>query len=340
MGAANKQKLLAALDIIAASTAMKEVIDTIFKIADFKTTVLLTGESGTGKELIAKAIHQSSKRRTKAFIPINCAAIPENLIESELFGHKRGSFTDAVKDKRGLFEEADGGTILLDEIGELPTHLQVKILRVLQESEIRLVGDNTDLSIDVRVIAATLRDLESDVLEGRFRDDLYYRLNVVSIHIPPLRERKEDIPVLAKHFVEKQRRRLGLPISEISDDAMCALVGHSWPGNIRELENCIERAMILAKGDTIDIESLPPSLHSKGDARTHKDSSILAPDELSIKIQSRMLEIHLITKALEQTKGNRTHAAKLLEISHRTLLYKLKDYGIDESEVITDDTAD
>lgn len=334
MSAANKQRTLAALDIIAASRAMKDVIDTIYKIADYKTTVLLTGESGTGKELIAKAIHQTSKRRTKAFIPINCAAIPENLIESELFGHKRGSFTDAVKDKRGLFEEADGGTILLDEIGELPTHLQVKMLRVLQESEIRLVGDNSNLTVDVRVIAATLRDLESDVLEGRFRDDLYYRLNVVSIHIPPLRERKEDIPVLAEHFIEKQRRRLGLPISGITKDAMSALVEHSWPGNIRELENCIERAMILARGDMIEAVDLPASIIGAPVKRADGDSSILAPDELSIKVQSRLLEIHLINKALEQTKGNRTHAAKLLEISHRTLLYKLKEYGID------DDTAE
>ena len=318
---------------------MEEVVDTIFKIADFKTTILLTGESGTGKELIAKAIHQTSTRRTKAFIPINCGAIPENLIESELFGHKRGSFTDAVKDKRGLFEEAEGGTILLDEIGELPSHLQVKILRALQESEIRSVGNNESIPIDVRIIAATLRDLESDVLEGRFRDDLYYRLNVVSIHIPPLRDRKEDIPVLANHFIDKQRKRLALPISGISKEAMVKLIDHSWPGNIRELENCIERAMILSSGDVIEVDSLPPAISGVKSAPENSQNSILAPDELSIKVQSRLLETHLISKALEQTNGNRTHAAKLLEISHRTLLYKLKEYGLDEDESASDTNA-
>jgi two-component system response regulator AtoC len=312
-------------NIIANSPAMKDIFENVRKVADYRTTVLLQGESGTGKELIARAIHHNSNRKSKAFIAINCGAIPENLLESELFGHKRGSFTDATRDKLGLFQEANGGTILLDEIGELPVHLQVKLLRVLQENEIRPVGEAESIPIDVRIIAATLRDLEEDILEGRFRDDLYYRLNVLTLNIPALRERRDDIPLLVQHFIKENNESLGLPIYGIADDAMDLLVKHQWPGNIRELENCIERAMILTEKDVITLESLPRSVRE-----SDSDTSIveLPDDELSIKRHSRRLEETLIKRALEKTDGNRTHAAKLLEISHRTLLYKLKEYEL------------
>ncbi len=318
-------------NIIAKSPAMLEIYETIKKIADYKTTILIYGESGTGKELVARAVHHNSIRRHKRFVAINCGAIPENLLESELFGHKRGSFTDALRDKKGLFEEAEGGTILLDEIGELPLHLQVKILRVLQENEIRPVGDTRIVPINVRVIAATLRDLETDVLEGRFRDDLFYRLNVITLRIPPLRERKEDIPLLVNHFIKRNQERLGLPVYGIAKEAMAALLEHDWPGNIRELENSVERAMILTEGEEITLSSLPKNVRREQSGSLKNIS--FPDDELSIKTLSRRLEETLIRRALEKTRGNRTHAAKLLEISHRTLLYKLKEY------CITDDVA-
>ncbi|MCC6954204.1 MAG: sigma-54-dependent Fis family transcriptional regulator [Deltaproteobacteria bacterium] len=315
--------------IVAASGAMHQVLETVKKIADYKTTVTIQGESGTGKELVARAIHFNSSRKAKPFVAINCGAIPENLIESELFGHKRGAFTDATRDKRGLFEEAQGGTLLLDEIGELPLHRQVKLLRVLQENEIRPVGDSRVIKTDVRIIAATLRDLEADVLEGRFRDDLFYRLNVITLRIPALRERKEDIPVLAEHFLEKHRERLGIPIHGISKEAMAMLMEYQWPGNIRELENCIERAIILTDGNTIVPTALPASV-IKHEAEEAKDD--LLGSNLSIKFHSRRIEEILIRRALEQTSGNRTRAAKLLEISHRTVLYKLKEYGLGNAD--------
>ena len=316
-------------NIIAKSPGMLEIFEIIKKIADYKTTIMLYGESGTGKELVAKAIHYNSVRRNKRFIAINCGAIPENLLESELFGHKKGAFTDALRDKKGLFEEAEGGTILLDEIGELPLHLQVKLLRVIQENEIRPVGDGRVIPTDVRIIAATLRDLEADVLDGRFRDDLYYRLNVISIRIPPLRERKEDIAVLINHFIKKHQEKLGLSVFGIDKEASQVLLEHDWPGNIRELENCLERAMILTEGDEITLASLPKTVK----AGPQTTSTFPADsDELSIKVHSRTLEEGLIRRALERTNGNRTHAAKLLEISHRTLLYKLKEYNLADKE--------
>lgn len=315
--------------IVAKSPEMLEIFETIKKVSEYRTTVMLYGESGTGKELIARAIHHNSNRKNKRFVAINCGAIPENLLESELFGHKRGAFTDATRDKKGLFEEAEGGTILLDEIGELPVHLQVKLLRVLQEQEIRPVGEAQSIPIDVRVIAATLRDLEADVLDGRFRDDLYYRLNVISLRIPALKERKEDIPLLVNFFIKKNQEKLGLPVYGISKDALSALIDHEWPGNIRELENCIERSMILTEGDTISYESLPKTIKA-AEAEEQQATPLLEDDELSIKQHTRAIEEVLIKKALEQTKGNRTHAAKLLEISHRTLLYKLKQYNLTE----------
>lgn len=316
--------------LVAQSQKMHEIFSTVQRIANFKTTVMLLGESGTGKELIARAIHDNSNRRKKKFIAINCGAIPENLLESELFGHKKGSFTDATKDKKGLFEEADGGTLLLDEIGELPMHLQVKILRALQEGEIRPVGSGESIAVDVRIIAATLRDIEADILEGRFRDDLYYRLNVVTIELPPLRERKDDILPLAEHFLRENSKKLGLPIRGFSAEAIELLMQHDWPGNVRELENCVERAMIMTEGESITAESLPRALQDKA---IKVDAENFFPEisdkDLSIKKHARLLEKNLITRALKKTRGNRTHAAKLLEISHRALLYKLKDYGLE-----------
>ncbi len=318
-------------NIVAQSKAMREIFETVKRLAHFNTTVLICGESGTGKELLARAIHHNSTRRDKPFVAINCGAIPENLIESELFGHKKGAFTDASRDKVGLFEEANGGTIFLDEIGEMPIHLQVKLLRVLQEQQIQPVGDEKPRPIDVRVIAATLRDLEGDVEDGRFRDDLYYRLNVVSVEIPPLRARSEDIPVLAQHFLAKHNKRLGTNIKKIAPDALKALLAYHWRGNVRELENAIERALVLSDSNEVELQALPEAIKATVDSRPKTQGVIVTNDNLSIKQHVRNLEHALIIKALEQTHGNRTHAAKLLEISHRALLYKLKEYSLEEA---------
>jgi len=317
-------------NIIAHSQSMRDIFETVKRLANFSTTVLITGESGTGKELLARAIHHNSPRRGKPFIAINCGAIPENLMESELFGHKKGAFTDASRDKRGLFEEASGGTIFLDEIGEMPQHLQVKLLRALQEQQIRRVGDEEIINIDVRVIAATLRDLEEDVLQGRFRDDLYYRLNVVSMHIPALRERPEDIPVLIQHFLKKHNKRLGLGVKQVTPEALKCMLEHYWKGNVRELENCVERALVLTETDSIDLDSLPLQVKkgSQAPVEEHDLLDDVPDDNLSIKQRTRALEMDLIKKALKRTSGNRTHAAKILEISHRALLYKLKEYEL------------
>lgn len=314
-------------NIIGDSASLQHIFEVIGKIANYKTTVLISGESGTGKELIAHAIHNNSNRAAKRFVAINCGAIPENLLESELFGHKKGAFTDASRDKKGLFEEADGGTLFLDEVGELPLHLQVKLLRVLQENSLRPVGDTRLVPIDVRIIAATLRDLEQDVTSGRFREDLYYRLNVINIKVPALRQRKEDLPLLVYHFIEKHRERLHVPVRGISRDAIDQLTEYNWPGNIRELENCIERAMIMTEGEVITPESLPKAIYSNPPPQPVPTFN-LSDTSLSIKEHSRHIEIELIRRALEKTKGNRTRAAKLLEISHRALLYKLKDYNL------------
>ena len=316
--------------IVAKSEAMHDIFATVEKIAPFKTTVLIQGESGTGKELVAKAIHNLSPRKNKKFVAINCGAIPENLLESELFGHKSGAFTDATKDKKGLFEEAENGTIFLDEIGELPAHLQVKLLRVLQEGTIRPVGSSTTTPIDVRVVAATLRNLDEDILEGRFRDDLFYRLNVVTIVVPALRERKDDIEVLANYFLDKNKEKLNLDVKGITEDALEVLYRHSWNGNVRELENCIERSMIMTTSDEITVDSLPKTITKSESSAEGNTQFAISDDRLSIKYHTRILEESLIKRALDKTNGNRTHAAKLLEISHRTLLYKLKEYKLSE----------
>jgi two-component system response regulator AtoC len=310
--------------ILAKSQAMQEIFRTIAKIADYKTTVLISGESGTGKELVARALHGRSARRGGNFVAVNCGAIPENLLESELFGHKKGAFTDANSDRRGLFEEADGGTLFLDEIGELPTALQVKLLRVLQDEMIRRVGDSRDLKVDVRIIAATHRDLVAEVKAARFREDLFYRLNVLPILVPPLRSRREDIALLIDHFVARNNARLGTSIRGVDTEARRLLVEYSWPGNVRELENTIERAMVLSEGDLLVASDLPDRIREVRDPVQVQ----LATGELSIKKTTRVIEETLIRRALQKTKGNRTRAAEVLELSHRALLYKIKDYKI------------
>jgi two-component system response regulator AtoC len=309
---------------------MLNIFEVIKKVAPYKSTILITGESGTGKELIARALHYSSDRSQRPFIPVNCGAIPENLLESELFGHVKGAFTDAIRTKKGLFEEADGGTLFLDEIGELPSQLQVKLLRVLQDGEIRRVGDSKSIQIDVRIIAATAKDLTKEVNENRFREDLFYRLNVLPIHIPPLRERKEDIPLLVPHFINKYSESMNKNVVGITSKALDVLMNYKWYGNVRELENTIERAIVLTDRENIEFENLPIEIQNFQD---QIQLTPLAEEEYSIKKGSIFLEMNLIKKALKKTKGNHTHAARLLEISHRALLYKIKEYGIAEEEL-------
>jgi two-component system response regulator AtoC len=259
---------------------------------------------------------------------VNCGAIPENLLESELFGHKKGSFTGADSDRIGLFEEASAGTLFLDEIGELPSQLQVKLLRALQEGEIRRVGESSSRDVDVRVIAATARDLESEVKEGTFRSDLFYRINVLNIHLPPLRHRTEDIPALVRHFVSHYNDKLGLQITSFSSTAMKSMLAYPWPGNVRELQNVVERAMVLTEGSEIEPDQLPPNVRDpQGDTLPMLES--LPADELSIKKHTAQLEKRLIARALELTGGNRTRAAEHLELSYRALLYKIRDYGLE-----------
>ena len=316
-------------EIVSVAPAMKKIFHTVRKVANFPTTVLLTGETGTGKERIAGAVHREGNRASRPFVAINCGAIPENLLESELFGYVKGAFTDAQQDREGLFETATGGTLFLDEIAELPLQLQVKLLRALVEKEIRRVGDTRTIAVDVRVIAATARDLTGLVKSGEFREDLFYRLNVVSIHLPPLRERPEDIALLVQHFVKTVADRLGLPNPEVSDEAMRILTGYTWPGNVRELENAIERALVLSDGDG-RITALDLDDRFDADAGAPEATAPIAvpEDELSLKVVMPRVERTLIERALGKTGGNRTKAATLLGISHRALLYKLKEHGI------------
>ncbi len=310
--------------IVAASEPMIEVLEVMERAAGFKATVLLTGESGTGKEVLARAIHAQSPRRREAFVAVNCAAIPEALLESELFGHVKGAFTGADRARRGLFVEADGGTLFLDEIGELANALQAKLLRVLQEEEVRPLGDSKAHAVDVRVLAATARDLEAEVAAGRFREDLFYRLNVVRLAVPPLRERPKDIPLLVDHFLAHFRDTLGKPVRGISDEALERLVAYRWPGNVRELENVIERAIILADADRIGLSELPQNIVTPMPGAAMPGRAT----DFSLRRARRIVEIEAIQRALRATGGNRTHAARLLEISHRALLYKIKEHGI------------
>lgn len=316
-------------NIVSKNEKMQKMFDVIKKVARYKSTVLITGESGTGKELVARALHYNSERSQNPFIPVNCGAIPENLLESELFGHVKGAFTDAIRTKKGLFEEADGGTLFLDEIGELPAQLQVKLLRVLQEGEIRRIGESKSIKVNVRIVVATVKDLTKEVNEGRFREDLFYRLNVLPIHIPPLRERKEDIPLLIHHFINKYNQSMNKNVAGIDHKALETLMNHSWFGNVRELENTIERAIVLAERNNIELENLPIETQ---EFKEEFEPEPLPDEEYSIKKASKALEINLIKRALRKTKGNHTHAAKVLEISHRALLYKIKEYGIVENE--------
>ncbi|HKA88443.1 MAG TPA: sigma-54 dependent transcriptional regulator [Haliangiales bacterium] len=315
------------LGMVGKGPAMQALFRTIQKVSEYKTNVLITGESGTGKELVARAIHALSPRAGGPFVAVNCGAIPETLLESELFGHRKGAFTDAIRDKKGLFEEAHEGTLFLDEIGELPLSLQVKLLRALQEEEIRRVGDTREIAIDVRVVAATVKNLGAEAGAGRFREDLFYRLNVLPLHLPPLRERREDIPILVDHFLRRTAEKhaaTGMRVESVAPEAMELLLSYAWPGNVRELENTVERAMVLCDGPRIEASALEDRIKQTGD----KVRATLASGELSIKKTTRVLEEELIRKALLATGGNRTNAAKILEISHRALLYKIKEYGI------------
>ena len=309
--------------IVARSEAMARVFELIQKVSGHKTTVLITGESGTGKELIAKAIHSSGSRASKRLITINCGGIPENLLESELFGYKKGAFTNAFKDKPGHFSKADKGTLFLDEIGELPFLLQVKLLRALQEQEVVPLGGVEPERIDVRVIVATSKDLSQEVAQGRFREDLYYRVNVVAIHLPPLRERVGDISLLAGYFIDLFNKKLKKKVTALSSDAMSSMMNYRWPGNVRELENVMERAVLLAPDRLITPRELPPELLLEAN---RQDPEVMKT--LSIKKATRSLEKGLIEKALRKTQGNRTQAALLLEISRPTLINKIKEYSL------------
>lgn len=313
-------------NIIGKSPRMLQIFELIKKISDYKTSVLLVGESGTGKEMVARCLHYNSPRSKAPFIAVNCGAIPETLLESELFGHEKGAFTDAKKEKRGSFEMAHEGTLFLDEVGELSPSAQVKLLRALQEGEIKRLGSERPITVDVRIIAATVKDLHKEVAGGKFREDLFYRLNVLQLNLPPLRERKEDIPLLTEHFIQKYNNRHKLNIEGISEEALTFLLNYNWPGNVRELENIIERAMILTQGRKIMAENLPAEIKSPEQNRIKK----LIEEEISIKKATRLLEEELIRKALQKTGGNRTQAARILEISHPALLSKIKEYGIDD----------
>jgi len=314
-------------EIIGGSPRMVAVAEAIKKVSSQKTTVLLLGESGTGKELFARAIHDISPRSNRPFVAINCAAIPGELLESELFGHEKGAFTGATERKPGKFELADRGTVFLDEIGEMDMALQSKVLRAIQEGEFSRVGGTGTLKVDIRIIAATNTDLEKAVAENRFREDLYYRLSVFPVIIPPLRERNEDIPLLVEHFISKYSAIMNVPASEVSDDAMELLKKYSWKGNVRELENVIERALILCEGETVKRKHLRlGQASSAGEiGGIPMDGSLEEASKAALKI----VETKRIKKALKDTNGNKTRAAELLSVSYKTLLTKIKDYGIE-----------
>ncbi|HSH75269.1 MAG TPA: sigma-54 dependent transcriptional regulator [Longimicrobiales bacterium] len=312
-------------DLVVGSPAMRRALEIVRKVAPHDSPVLITGASGTGKELIARMLHRESSRAVRSFIPVNCGGVPEQLLESEFFGFVKGAFTGADRDKPGLFEAADGGTLFLDEVGELPGALQVKLLRALQEGEVRRIGSTETQRVDVRVISATNQDLEVAVESGDFRKDLYYRLAVVPVHLPALRARREEIPQLARHLLERHAGRLRVEVDGISPEAMEVLLAYSWPGNIRELENVIERALVLTDGKTISIDDLPEAVR-----RPAPEGPTMAVDgdDLSVKRHGARLERHLIQLALDRTGGNKTQAAELLELSPRALRYKIQEYGL------------
>ena len=306
--------------IIGESDAMKQVYDMISRVSNASTHVLITGASGTGKELVARAIHSNSDRSGKPFMALNCGSIPDDLVEAELFGYKKGAFTGADKDHKGIFEAAHGGTVFLDEIGELPPNIQVTLLRVLQEKEVKPVGSNKTVNIDARIITATNRDLEKQVEQGNFREDLYFRLNVVEIALPALSERKEDIPILTHHFLNKYNRELNRSVKGVTSDAMSALISYEWRGNVRELENVIERAVLLGAGDHITIDDLPASIRN-----TEEKVNV---DSQSLDSAVQAFEKHHIQSVLKRTDGNKSETARLLGIDPSTLYRKMERYGI------------
>ncbi|MBA2541114.1 MAG: sigma-54-dependent Fis family transcriptional regulator [Deltaproteobacteria bacterium] len=344
--------------LVGQSAEMHSIFDIIERVADTPSTVLITGESGTGKELVAKALHEQSSRKNGPFIKINCAAIPKTLMESELFGYEKGAFTGANSSKPGRFELADEGTLFLDEIGEIPVEMQVKLLRAIQESEFERVGGLKTIKVDVRLITATNRDLEQEIQRGNFREDLFYRLNVVPLQIPPLRRRTGDVPLLVTHIIKKFNERLKKTVTGIADDALAALEAHSWPGNIRELENVIERTLLFCKGEKIERADLqlaiaePPRAPEPPPMSRTTTSGAMAPiplddddDEMAeasnsqsgslkdiVRAETSRVERELIVKALEETGGNVTQAARLLKISRKSLQMKMKELGLRDRE--------
>jgi two-component system response regulator PilR (NtrC family) len=315
--------------IIGNSQPMQRVFDLVAQVATTRANVLISGESGTGKEMVARAIHAGGDRRDRSFVALNCAAIPENLLESELFGHVKGAFTGAIQNKAGLFELADGGTLFLDEVGELTLPIQVKLLRAIQEKTFRRVGGTADGSVDVRIVAATNRRLEDEVLAGRFREDLYYRVNVIEIPMPPLRERIDDIPLLVAHFIDKYGKELGKPMDGLSEAAMNSLLEYSFPGNVRELENVVERAMALCHGPIIGIEALPPALLNP---TPPSKSTQIPPEGIELEEVVNDFERTLLAEALRASGGVKKKAAKLVGVSFRSFRYRLEKLGLDRPD--------
>ena len=315
-------------NLVSHSPEMLKIFNLIKQVGATKTNVLISGESGTGKELVARAIHQISPRNGKPFVTINCSAIPENLMESELFGYVKGAFTGAVTNKKGLFETAHGGTVFLDEIGDLSPLLQVKLLRVIQEREFIPVGDTQTVSVDVRLISATNKDLEQEIIQGRFREDFFYRLNVIHIHLPPLRERREDIPLLAQYFLEKYSRELGKDIRSISSYALDVLMKYNFPGNVRELENIIERSVALENSNIVLPDSLVLSEHKREGRKTELPSFHLTSAGMDLEKELSELEKELLQQALQMSNGVIKKAAELLNLSFRSMRWKIKKYGL------------
>jgi len=315
-------------NIIGKSPQMREVFGLLEQAASLDITVLLGGETGTGKELAARAIHYHSARKAKRFVPVNCGALPPDLVESELFGHARGSFTGATGDKAGLFAEADGGTLFLDEIGELPLPTQVKLNRALQEKEIRRVGDNRAVKVDVRIIAATHRDLKEEARAGRFREDLYYRIHVFPVRLPPLRQRKEDIPLLAAHFLEKHARAFRREVETLEPDALRALTGYPWPGNVRELENAVERAVAVARGKHLTLKDLPPEVKGLQDGSLPAEDLAKLPFRNAVDLARDRISRDYLVALLREFEGNVTQAAARAGVKRESLHRLLKQYGI------------
>ena len=315
--------------LIGSSAAIRRVLDFVAQVADNKANVLISGESGTGKEVVARAIHEAGERKERPFVAVNCGAIPENLLESELFGHVKGAFTGAVQNKSGLFEVAGAGTVFLDEIAELSLALQVKLLRVIQERSFRRVGGTQDIRFDARIVTASNRQLQEEVAGGRFREDLYYRLNVIEISLPPLRERRDDIPLLVQHFVEKYTRELDKPVAGVTEAAMGRLCRYGYPGNVRELENVIERAVALCRGDTIDLDVLPPTLQAGTDLPR---ATRIPPEGVKLGELVDAYERSLLLEALEQAKGVKKRAAQRLGISFRSFRYRWEKLGLEADD--------